>query len=70
MNRQSVSSSNLRSIGYDAETKTLEVAFHSGSIYRYDGVPESIHRGLIQAASKGSYLNRNIRYQYNYKRIL
>ena len=70
MDRQSVSSSNLRSIGYDADTQTLEVEFHNGSIYQYDDVPEKVHRGLMQAASKGSYLNQHIRHQYHYQRIL
>lgn len=70
MDRQSVSSSNLRSVGYDADTQTLELEFRSGSVYQYDGVPENVHSGLMQAASKGSYLNQHIRYQYHYQRIL
>ena len=70
MDRQSVTSSNVRSVGYDADTQTLEVEFHSGSIYQYDGVPERVHRGLMQAASKGSYLHLHIRNQYPYRRIL
>ena len=70
INRQSVSSSNVCSVGYDVDTDTLEVEFHSGSIYQYDGVPESVYLGLMQAASKGSYLHQHIRDQYPYRRIL
>ena len=70
MDRQSVGSSNVRSVGYDSDTQTLEVEFCTGSIYQYYGVPEKIHRGLMQAASKGSYLNQHIRSSYDYRRIL
>lgn len=69
MERQPVSSSNLRSVGYDAATQTLEVEFHGGRIYRYDGVPESVYRGLMAAASHGSYFHANIRNKYPYRRI-
>ena len=36
-----VSSSNLESVGYDVETKTLRIKFHNG-LYEYYNVPESI----------------------------
>ena len=70
MDRQSVASSNLRSIGYDTDTQTLEIEFHSGSIYQYDDVPENIHSSLMQAPSKGKYFSRHIKGQYHYQRIL
>ena len=38
MIRQPVSSSNIRSIGYDSESNTLEIEFHSGGVYQYFGV--------------------------------
>jgi KTSC domain/AAA ATPase domain len=53
MNRITVR--NIRSVGYALEARTLEVEFHSGAIYQYSGVPETIHQGLIRAASKGTY---------------
>ena len=43
MERQSVSSSNLRSIGYDHSSSTLEVEFNNGSIYQYFDVPENVY---------------------------
>ena len=35
MIRQPVSSSNIRSIGYDSMSSTLEIEFHSGGVYQY-----------------------------------
>ena len=70
MDRQAVSSSNLSSVGYDPVTQTLEIEFHGGRVYQYSGVPESVHGGLMGAASQGSYFHENIRDKYPYRRIL
>ncbi|MEQ5326931.1 MULTISPECIES: KTSC domain-containing protein [Proteus] len=70
MNRVPVSSSNLQSVGYDQATQTLEVAFHSGSVYQYLNVPSKIHQGLMNASSKGQYLDVNIKKAgYKYRQI-
>ncbi len=69
MLRQPVSSSNLRSVGYDPATMTLEIEFHSGAIYQYSGVPESVYEGLMSSASKGSYFHAYIRGRYQDRRI-
>ena len=44
MDRNQVASSNIRSIGYDMQTQTLEVEFLSGWVYQYYGVPEFLHQ--------------------------
>jgi hypothetical protein len=54
MDRTSVRSSNIRSVGYDPATRTLDVEFHNSGLYQYSGVPETIYQGLMRAASKGS----------------
>ena len=67
MERTPVQSSNLASVGYDPQTATLEVEFLNGSIYQYFSVPESVYNGLINASSKGSYLDQFVKkagYQY------
>ncbi|WP_329909961.1 KTSC domain-containing protein [Serratia quinivorans] len=61
MNRFPVSSSNLRSVGYDTQTIILEVEFNSGWVYQYLGVPYALHVGLMGASSKGSYLDTYIK---------
>lgn len=61
MNRKSVVSSNVAEVGYDPETKTLEVAFIEGSVYQYLGVPESVYNGLMVAPSVGRYFNVKVK---------
>ncbi len=69
MERYSVASSNIASIGYDAGTETLEVEFLSGSIYQYYNVPQNMYDQLIQAGSKGRFLNTYIKNAYPYSRV-
>jgi hypothetical protein len=67
--RQQVTSSNISSVGYDLETNTLEIEFSSGSVYQYSRVPEAVFRGLMAAASHGSYFNQHIRDHYSCRQI-
>ena len=69
MDRQSVVSSNLNSVGYDEESQVLEIEFSNGSVYEYSGVPASVYEELMSASSHGSYHYNNIRNTYNYNRI-
>jgi hypothetical protein len=61
MERIPVQSSNLASVGYDAESLTLEIEFYHGGIYQYFGVPQDIYDGLINASSKGKYFHQTIK---------
>ena len=67
MSRSSVSSSNLRSVGY--ENGTLEVELHGGRVYQYYGVGYDRYADLMNASSKGSYLASHIKGHYRYRRI-
>jgi hypothetical protein len=69
MIRQRVASSNLRSVGYDPASRTLEIEFNSDAIYQYDGVPADVHGGLMHASSHGSYFHQNIKDRYPHRRI-
>lgn len=69
MERLPVTSSVLRSVGYDDSNSTLEVEFHNGSIYEYRGVPPDIYAALMLAASKGQYFDATIRKSYDCRRI-
>lgn len=61
MNMTSVSSSNLDSVGYDASSQTLRVRFNNGGLYDYHLVPEHLYKGLMNASSKGGYLDAYIK---------
>ena len=69
MNRYQVASSNIRSVGYDITTQTLEVEFQSGGVYQYYGVPEFLHQEIMKAPSKGQFLNQYIKNAYPYSRV-
>lgn len=69
MNWQSVSSSNIDAIAYDASSSTLYVRFNSGTTYSYSGVPQSVYNGLMTAASHGSYLANHIKDRYPYRKL-
>jgi len=64
-----VSSSNLVSVGYDPEEMALEVAFQSGSVYRYSNVPMGVHVALMSAGSKGKFFHQHIRKAYQFERL-
>jgi len=64
-----VSSSNLASVGYDPTSRTLEVAFHGGTLYSYSSVPESVYRSLMSASSHGHYFAANVKNVYSYRRV-
>ena len=65
MNRISVESSNIESIGYDSNSKNLEIEFNDHSVYRYYEVPEDVYDELMASESKGSYFFRKIKGGHN-----
>jgi len=70
LERTLVHSSTVASIGYDPLSATLEVEFHSGDIYQYFRVPECVYEGLMNAMSKGNYLDQYVKKAgYSYTRI-
>jgi hypothetical protein len=68
MQRIQVNSSNIRSIGYDTLSSTLEVEFTSNEVYQYFNVPEYLYQQFLNASSHGQFLNDNIRYNYRYQK--
>lgn len=68
MQRQPVNSTDLRSVGYDPSTHTLEIEFHGSGVYRYSGVPEHVYQGLMSASSKGRYFHAHVKDHYPYTR--
>ncbi len=80
MNRTPVQSSNILSVGWDAESKTLEVEFRgskkSGSkLYIYYNVPEWVYQELIDPesllyeGSKGTFFSEVVKGQFKYEEV-
>ncbi|MBE9140925.1 KTSC domain-containing protein [Nodosilinea sp. LEGE 07088] len=70
MGRIKVSSSNIASIGYEPNSRVLEIEFINGAVYQYSDVPKLVYEGLMAASSHGSFLDKNIKKAgYLYRRI-
>lgn len=69
MQRTPVQSSNIKSIGYDSNTSTLEIEFLDYSVYQYFDVPQYIYDSLMNANSHGSYLARYIKGHFRYSKV-
>jgi len=63
---QYVDSSNIEQVGYDADQSELHVVFNDGSHYVYQGVPGEVFEEMINAPSKGSFLNREVKNVYSF----
>ncbi|MEX0731164.1 MAG: KTSC domain-containing protein [Aquisalimonadaceae bacterium] len=65
-----VDSSNIEAIGHDPDNQELHVRFlKSGETYVYYDVEERVFQELMQADSKGMYLNTNIKDRYQYGKL-
>lgn len=65
-----VDSSNVEAIGYDPDTQQLHVRFvKSGETYVYYDVEEWAFQEFMQADSKGTYLNNQIKERFQYSKL-
>lgn len=64
-----VKSSNIDSVGYEAESKTLHVIFQGGGHYTYKKVDPKLFDQLMKAPSIGSFIHQNIKGRHETKRI-
>jgi len=69
MRRQRVDSSGVVSVGYDDWSKTLEIEFPGGAVYDYANVPEVLYRDLLEAESKGRFVNLYIKPYFEHEEI-
>jgi len=69
MDRKKVSSSQIRSVGYEPSSQTLEVEMSDGTIWQYQRVPQEVHRRFLAAPTIASYYRDNIEDEYSRKRI-
>jgi len=69
MERKRLNASNIRSAGYDARSRVLEIEFSNGGITQYTGVSEETYRRLMNAPSPGSYFQDQIEESFTAKRV-
>ena len=54
-------SSMIQSSSYDTNSLELTVAFHGGSVYKYEGVTETDYNSFVSGESTGRAFNEFIR---------
>lgn len=63
-------SATIKAIGYDQESRVLQVEFVSGARYRYRDVDPDVYAAFLSAPSKGTYFDRQIKKKgYSYRRV-
>lgn len=62
-----VESSVIAAAGYDQDRRILYVVFNTGRVYEYQDVPPETYQGLMEAESKGKFLNETIIGNYPYR---
>jgi hypothetical protein len=69
MAREYVTSTSVVWLEFEPQTKTLEIEFISGGVYRYFGVPPTVADELRAADSKGRFVNEIIKPRYRCERV-
>lgn len=69
MEKVSVVSPLVASVGYDSHAKLLEIGFVTGTAYRYSGVSRHVFEEIVKAESVGSYFNAHVLGAYPYEWI-
>jgi lysyl-tRNA synthetase class 2 len=65
---QPVASSTVSAVGYDETTGELFIVYRrTGEIYVYLDVPAAEYERLLNAQSKGAYLNMRIKGHYRFR---
>lgn len=64
MQRKDISSSMIRSIGYEFETSILEIEFNTGAVWQYYDFPESCWYDFDNSESQGKYFHACIKGQF------
>lgn len=70
MDRQIISSKNIRSVGYDANDMTLEIELANGVVYRYKMVGKEIYEALVNSTNPDDYFHETIEDNYIKLKIL
>ena len=67
--QQAVSSSNVRSMAYDPESRRMSVRFRNGGTYFYNDVPLDVFERVRGAESVGGALHNEVKGVYDYRRV-
>lgn len=63
-----VVSSQISSVGYDRDTKTMYVEFSNGTVYTYDEVPQNVFENMKNSNSAGRFFMTSIKGYFDYSK--
>lgn len=69
MERTPVKSSQIKSIGHNPATCTLEVEFSNGAVYQYHGVEADAHADMMASNSIGAHFHQHIKNKHVTEKI-
>jgi hypothetical protein len=61
-------SSTISMARYYTDTKELTLIYKNGGVYEYEDVPLFYWRGLLDAESKGNFINTNIKRLFKFNK--
>ncbi len=64
-----VMSRHVAGVGYDPESQSLSVVFHTGSQYVYKNVPQETYDAMLEAESVGSFHALQIRSKFPFEKV-
>jgi YD repeat-containing protein len=69
MERKRVNSSRLRSVGYDEQSRVLEIEMSNGQVFQYGGVYPEVYRRFMAAPNPATFFDDKIAEEYSAKRV-
>ena len=63
-------SSSIVAAGYSANDRVFRARFPRGREYDYLNVPPKVYRGVLDADSKGRFVNLQIKPHYDYEEVV
>jgi hypothetical protein len=70
MERQTVKSRILRSVGYNESIKILEIEFQNGLVYQFLDVPPKVYADLMHSGEIGKYFSEKVRPLFRTKQVV
>lgn len=63
-------SSVVSKMQYDPESEVLRIVYVSGMVYDYKNVPPEVYEAMKASGSKGTFLNRHIKTNYEFEKVI
>lgn len=65
MKLSTVDSSSIYAVGYDSDTRTMEVVFYRTGVHRFVGVPAKVFKEFQKSDSMGNFYALFLQGQYH-----